>query len=209
MSFVIAGLIYGGTAGVSPGPLLALLIRDTLKIDFRSGARVAVAPLFTDLPIVAGTILLVSRVSEISLLPGILSLSGAIFLLYLGYETLQGGKENPSEDSDSDARTAAKRKTMRRAIVVNLLSPHPYVFWFLVGAPATIRAYALGLDRAIAFVSGFYVALVGSKLAIGYLVSRSKQFIMGRTYRIILRLLGLALFVFAGILIRDGVLYLL
>ena len=211
MPFIVAGLIYGGTAGVSPGPLLALLIRDTLRIDFRAGARVALAPLFTDLPIVAGTILIVSRVSEVSLIPGILALSGAIFLLYLGYETVRSSVtvgEAPGS-GESDSPLLEGRKSMRRGIVVNLLSPHPYMFWLLVGAPTTIRAYGQGVGRSIAFVAGFYVALVGSKLVVAYLVSRSKSFILGRAYRTILLLLGIALFIFAGILIRDGVGYLL
>ena len=52
MALVSAGLVYGLSAGFSPGPLMALVISQTLKHGIREGAKVAVAPLITDLPII-------------------------------------------------------------------------------------------------------------------------------------------------------------
>lgn len=50
-TFLISGIIFGLSAGISPGPLLALVISETLKFGRKEGIKVAIAPLITDIPI--------------------------------------------------------------------------------------------------------------------------------------------------------------
>jgi len=40
------------SAGFAPGPLLTLVISETLQHDIKSGVKVALAPIITDLPII-------------------------------------------------------------------------------------------------------------------------------------------------------------
>jgi threonine/homoserine/homoserine lactone efflux protein len=51
---VTTALVFGLSAGLSPGPLMTLVIAETLKRGIPAGIRIAVAPLITDLPIIAG-----------------------------------------------------------------------------------------------------------------------------------------------------------
>ena len=53
------GMLFGLSAGLAPGPLLALGIAQTLRFGAGQGVRVALAPLITDLPIIVGCVLLV------------------------------------------------------------------------------------------------------------------------------------------------------
>jgi len=46
------GIILGLVAGLSPGPMLALVIAETLKFGKEEGFKVAVSPLITDLVLV-------------------------------------------------------------------------------------------------------------------------------------------------------------
>ena len=84
LSFLIIGTILRLSAGFAPGPLLALVISETLQHGKKAGVKVALAPVLTDLPIIAITLLILAKLSEFSLILGLISLTGACFILYLG-----------------------------------------------------------------------------------------------------------------------------
>ncbi|OGT32916.1 MAG: hypothetical protein A2W28_01290 [Gammaproteobacteria bacterium RBG_16_51_14] len=50
--FLVTGAVLGISAGLAPGPLLALVVTETLKHGIRTGVRVALVPVCTDLPII-------------------------------------------------------------------------------------------------------------------------------------------------------------
>jgi threonine/homoserine/homoserine lactone efflux protein len=87
---------------------------------------------------------------------------------------------------------------------VNALSPHPYLFWFSVGAPTTMKALEQSPAAAISFILSFYGLLIGSKIVLAILAGKSRSFLQGSTYILMMRLLGGVLIVLAGILFRDG-----
>ena len=55
IAFLTMGAFLGLTAGLSPGPLLTLVITETLKHSRAAGIKIAVAPLITDVPIIIFT----------------------------------------------------------------------------------------------------------------------------------------------------------
>jgi len=195
--FFSIGIVLGLSAGFAPGPLLALVISETLQHDIRSGVKVALSPIFTDLPIIIVTLAILSKLSDFHNILGIISLIGGCVILFLGYESMN--PESPeSEFSDTRPNSLAK------GILANALSPHPYLFWFSVGGPIMSRAINLNVKASIAFIGSFYVLLVGSKMLLAVLVGRSKSFLSGTWYIYTMRLLGLALCILALLLFRDG-----
>jgi len=86
--FIAVGIVLGLSAGFAPGPLLALVISETLRHDIRSGVRVAVSPIFTDLPIIILTLVVLSQLSDFHNILGIISLIGGCVILFLGYESM-------------------------------------------------------------------------------------------------------------------------
>ncbi len=102
------------------------------------------------------------------------------------------------------AEDDALPRSLFKGVLVNLASPHPYLFWFGVGAPLTLRAWSQGGYGAPAFIGSFYLFLIGSKILLAILVSRSRAFLSGTIYLLVMRLLGLLLLVFALFLWRDG-----
>ncbi|MEA2106671.1 MAG: LysE family translocator, partial [Bacteroidota bacterium] len=57
---------------------------------------------------------------------------------------------------------------------------------------------------AILFVIGFYVTIIMTKAVIAYLSDKSKNFLSGSSYIIVVKILGFVLLFFAIILIKDG-----
>lgn len=196
--YIISGLTLGATAGLMPGPLLALVISETVRHGKREGFTIAAVPLITDLPILAGAFIVVAGMSNLRFFSGIISLAGAAYVCYLGIEslTLKEGVVDPETD---------KPRSLRRGMVTNLLNPHPYLFWFTVGAPTVIRGYGVSILAAAGFVAGFYAGIVGSKMAVALAVDRARGFMSGHRYLLALKLLGALLIVFAVILCIEGI----
>jgi len=195
--YLSVGALLGVSAGLAPGPLLALVISETLRHGVRAGVRIAFAPVLTDLPIILAVWFLVSRLADFHLILGLISLLGAAFVFSMGYAGLRtSGIDVPSPEGPA--------KSLTKGVLANLLSPHPYLFWFGVGAPIISEASAASAAAPWAFVVTFYLLLVGSKMALAILAGRSRSYLSGRVYRNLMRLLGLLLMLLAGLLARDG-----
>ncbi len=197
IAVIAAAAVLGLSAGFSPGPLLALVIAQTLRYGTGEGIKVSIAPLITDAPIIALSVFIVSRFSGMNAVLGAISLAGGLFVLYLGWETLRA--QHPSTGTAND-----RAGSIGRGVAVNALSPHPYIFWITVGSPVIIRSYRESPALAIIFVVSFLVCLIGSKIVIAVLVGRTKKILAGKVYRFIMGALGVALFIFALSLLRDG-----
>lgn len=166
MTELVAGLSFGLGAGLSPGPLLTLVVTTTLERGFAAGVRVAVAPLLTDAPIIALTVAVVSSVSD-GVLQG-LGIAGGLVVMAMGVWTITTAGRVVGEP---DIRPP--RIDVWRGVIVNALSPHPWIFWIGVGAPLLVSAWRDAPGRGIAFLVGFYLLLVGSKAAIAWVVARA------------------------------------
>ncbi|MCW8858140.1 MAG: LysE family transporter, partial [Deltaproteobacteria bacterium] len=89
ISYLAMGVVLGLSAGFAPGPLMTLVVSETLQHNTRSGIKVALAPLVTDLPIVLFSLLILAKLAEFQVVLGIISLGGAVFLLLLGWQSLR------------------------------------------------------------------------------------------------------------------------
>jgi len=197
LTFFTTGTILGLSAGIAPGPILALVISETLNHDKWAGIKVALAPIITDLPIIILTLFILSKLSGFNTILGIISLVGGCFILYLGFESM-GTKGMSIQLGNS------KPRSLQKGIVVNLLSPHPYLFWISVGGPLTVKALQQSIVSAAAFIISFYVLLVGSKIVLAITVGKSKSFLTDKSYIYTMRLLGVVLFILAIFLFWDG-----
>ncbi|OGP76985.1 MAG: hypothetical protein A2Z13_02570 [Deltaproteobacteria bacterium RBG_16_64_85] len=197
MTFLVAGIVLGLSAGFTPGPLFALVLSHTIRHGVREGIRVAAAPLLTDLPIILVSTLVLSRIAGYGSLLGAVSLAGAAFLVYMSYETFRARRQEPSV---SDAGP----QSLRRGAMVNALSPHPYLFWLTVGSPMILKGWKTSPAAAVLFVVGFTGCLVGSKVVLAILTGRSVHRLSGRSYEYLMRALGFLLLLFAVLLLMDG-----
>ena len=195
--FAVAGLSLGLSAGISPGPLFAMVISQTLRHGLTEGIKTAIAPLITDIPIIFLSIVLLAGMEGHQSLLGLLSLCGGLLLLYMAYGSMKaGGIETPAAASEPGSLT--------KGALVNALSPHPYLFWIMVGGPIIQNARSQGWIDVFSFVAGFYVALIGSKICLAMLVSRSRGFLRGQAYLGLMKVMGVVLLVFALLLFNEG-----
>ncbi|MGE4553297.1 MAG: LysE family translocator [Desulfovibrionaceae bacterium] len=191
------GVLLGLSSGFLPGPLLTLMVAQTLRHGPREGVKVALSPLVTDVPIITLCLLVLAGLAHNDRLLGGLSLVGALVVALLGLNALR------ARPPRLDAPPAAPRSLLKGA-AINALNPHPYLFWLTVGGPALLVGWGQSPATAGLFMGGFFVCLIGAQLAVVVLTASSRRFLGGRAHRALLRGLGALLLVFAATLARDG-----
>ena len=180
------GVGLGLAAGLSPGPLQTLVIATSLERGFVAGLRVAVAPLITDAPIVLLALLLLGQLPDFWL-NAIAGLGGCL-VVYLGIATLRRDRQ-----TSGDRQTESATADLTRGAFVNLLNPHPWIFWATVQGPLLVEGWRRHPMVGIGFVAAFYLAIVGSKIGIAWVVARGRQSLQGRWYGVLLVACGLLL----------------
>ena len=196
-----AAAAFGLSGGLSPGPLLALVLTETLTYGRRAGLAVAIAPLLTDGPIIAAAVFLFGRIEDSGPALGIISLAGGCLLASWGVAGLRARAPEVGE-APTSARVWG---SLAKGVAANFLNPSPYLFWLTVGAPLLVRSADDDWGVAALFLSVFYLGLVGSKAVLAVLVARSRGVLGSHGYLWANRALALVLMLYAAIFIREGI----
>lgn len=196
--FLPIGIILGLSAGFAPGPLLTLVVSESLQHGVMSGIKVALAPIISDLPILLLALFIAEKLSGFQYGLGIISMVGGMFILFTGYNCVRTKPVHVSIQTEPP-------RSLLKGVVANVLNPHPYIFWISVGAPTMSNALKAGIMAVAAFLVAFYMMLVGSKILLAIAVGTSRSFLSGKVYLYTLRILGMLLCAFAFVLFRDGV----
>ncbi|MGC9308108.1 MAG: LysE family transporter [Thermoplasmatota archaeon] len=194
VALLIQGIALGLPAGLLPGPLLTLVISEAVHHGRHAGMRVAAAPLFSDAPIIAVTVLVLSQLAAFHGILGAISLVGAYFLCLLAYRSF----------SVEQADAGEHPRSLAKGITANVLNPNPYLFWFSVGAPLLVEAWQTNATAAVTFLAAFYTSLIGAKIVVAVLAAQSRAWLDSQGYKIVARLLGALLLGMAAWLAIDG-----
>jgi len=196
-SFLLTGVTFGLAAGLTPGPLQALICAQTLAHGPREGAKVAVAPLLTDFPVMVACLLALDAAAAHPWILGLVSLAGAGLVLRIGWGTMQArpvALGAPAGDPGS----------WKKGIATNALNPKMILFWAIVGSPMLLRAWNASPGAVAGYLLGFYLLLIGVNLALAWLSARFSRFLAGQGYVWTMRALGVALWLAAVQLAWDG-----
>ncbi len=196
---LLFALSLGLGAGLTPGPLSSLVVHESLRNGWKGGACVALAPLVGDVLVVGLVLAVLHQLPSPSF--SVLSLIGGCYVCFLGGETLR----LPPSPRMGEEGAGSVWLSFRKGLLVNLLNPHPYLFWLTVGGPLVTDHARHNLWVPImAFLLGFYGCLVGAKVLIAVLVHGGRARLQGRSYRIALRLSGVSLLLFGLLLVWEG-----
>ncbi|WP_456464345.1 LysE family translocator [Persephonella sp.] len=190
---IFTGFVFGVAAGLSPGPLMALLISETLKGHKKNGILVSISPIITDIPILIVSLLILDRIKEVQHLLSVVYFIGAFVLFYLGYKNIKLKKLHIETDLTG---------SLKKGVILNILNPYTYLFWFFIGAPYVSNAGVVGGSLFTIF---FFIGITGSMILIAVFTQRLKRFIESRYYIYLLRFIGVLFIVFGFVLIKDGI----
>ncbi len=192
LTLAAAGIALGLFEGIRPGPLLTMVIRETLTGGWYAGARAASAPIFTDGPLIIVSIFLSGWIAEQPSILFVISLLGAGFLVWFGIDCFR--IEAPDPDTAQEAVTGS----FRRGVITNLLNPNVYVFWFLIGGPLMASAADEEPLAPVAYAVSFLITIIIVKMAIALIFDRTRGSMSPRAYKIALGICGLGMIGFSA-----------
>lgn len=192
-----AACAFGLAAGLQPGPLLVIVVQQTLLHGLGAGIRASLAPLISDGPIILGTVWLAGQLQGRGGYGVAAALSGAggIYLLWLAWHSWAGAGERERE------LTRNGSASFWLAVRVNLLNPNPYLFWLTVGSGYLLQGSA---TDGMLFIATMLGVLMACKIGIAVLTRRFLTLMNSRGYRAILRLLAIMLAGMACLLLWRG-----
>lgn len=192
LGLAAAGATLGIVEGVKPGPLLTMVIRETLSGGLRAGLWTAAAPIFTDGPLVIVSLFAAAWIATNPVALLVISALGALFLFKMGLECF--GIDPPTYDADAPVPTGS----FRRGVITNLLNPNVYVFWFLIGGPLMAAAADTEPIAPIAYALTFLVTIMLVKAAIAVAFDRARGQFSERSYKAALGVCGVLMLGFAA-----------
>ena len=158
--YVLQGIGFGFAAASQPGPFQTYLISQSISQGWRRTLPSALAPLLSDGPIIALCLLVLSQV-PVWMEQVLYGVSG-VFILYLAWGALRAWRAPPVPD----VLEVQAGLPMGKAVVMNMLSPGPYIFWTLVTGPILVAGWRESPMVGLSFLGGFYLTLVGALTAI-------------------------------------------
>jgi len=191
LSLALAGAVLGVVEGIKPGPLLTMVIRETLSGGLRAGIWTAAAPVFTDGPLIVLSLVAAAWIATQTSVLLAITVAGAVFLAYMGIECFS------LELPDVASHDAPPKASFLRGITTNLLNPGVYVFWFLIGGPLMASAVNQELLAPVAYALTFLGTIILTKVCIAYIISKSSQGITPQTYRKLLSVCGVVMLCFS------------
>lgn len=184
--FLAYGAGLGLTAGLSPGPLMALIITESLQGGWPAGFRVALAPLITDSVMLTVALVIAAPLPTWAL--SAISVIGGGIIVWMGLGTLRAGAPVAAEV------TGGGRGPFAKGVMTNLLNPNAFLFWLTAGGPILLDAWhGSGWTGPVSFMAPFYAVMIAINLILAFTISRGRQFLQGTPYRWTLRAAGVVL----------------
>lgn len=160
----------GFAAVAQPGPFLIYLIMQTLAYGFRKTWMMAFAPLVSDGPIIAVTLLVLTQMP--AWMQRGLNLLGGIFILYL---TVGAYRQWRAFGSLEDQPTPTGNRGILKAALINTLNPMPYIYWGLVTGPILIAGWKKSPTAGLTFLISFYAVMICGLVTILALFSTTRS----------------------------------
>ncbi|MGD0276046.1 MAG: LysE family transporter [Syntrophales bacterium] len=170
LSYVLQAIIYGFAAAVQPGPFQAYIISQTLTNGARHTLPSALAPLFSDGPIIVLVLLILSKVPASILL--FLRIIGGLYILYLSAGAFRACRAIDSYGASSVQSTG---RGLLKAVFVNILNPSAYLYWSLVTGPILLMGWREAHIVGVGFLIGFYIAAIATLIGVILLFAASNR----------------------------------
>ena len=116
----------------------------------------ALAPLVSDGPIIVLVLLVLTQTPDWFL--SVLQILGGLFILYLAWGAYVAAR---SVNVTLEKPAKATGQNFLKAMLMNALSPGPYLFWGLIAGPIVIEGWRQSPALGLSFVLGFYLTLIG------------------------------------------------
>ena len=198
MTPLAQGATLGLSGALSPGPLQAYMLAQAAKRGPWRTLPIALVPLVTDPVIIATVLAVLSRVP-----PGFLRalhVGGGAFVVWLGLSALRALRRTAAGPAPREPPVG-----FLRAALVNLTNPNAWLWWSVAGGAALTSAWRASPSQGLAYLGGFYAALIGGNALLIVLFGEVGR-LGPRAAKALTALSAVLLLVFGSLQISKGLL---
>ncbi len=155
IEYIIIGGGFALASAIQPGPLQAFLLSSVARRGWQRTLPASFSPLISDGPIALLALFVLNRVPEIMSLA--LRAAGGVFLIYLAWASYRQWQRHAAASPEPNSPAT---RTLRQAVIVNLLNPNPYLGWSLVLGPAVLKAWRQHPLNSVVLIITFYATMI-------------------------------------------------
>jgi homoserine/homoserine lactone efflux protein len=179
-------LVLGLGVALAPGPSLALASANTLRGGLRSGIVSSIAASLADLMIAVLAVIILFGIGD--RLASIIGVIGGVMIFGLGLDALVVASRR-----DPVPRSAATHRKFLQAALVEFGLPQALLFGLTVVGPVITHLRDSGEPWPWALVAVMIAGLVIARLAVVFRVAQTDRPLARSGYRLVCRLVGVAL----------------
>lgn len=199
LATLLSALLCGIFAGLAPGPYTTMVAATALERGFKAGVRLALVPLLSDIPPLLICLFVLDRLDPQAF--GIVGVFGGALLIAIGIRFYRRHR-NPDPHLIPDH--APPSAPFLQVVLSTLLSPAPWLFWFIVAGPLMLRALHRSNQEALVFLVVLFGTNVSSATALAWAISHGRRLVSPRWQRRVLSLAGIGLIGAGSFLLWQG-----
>lgn len=196
MELIFVAVALGLVAGLIPGPFSALIASTAIQSGLAAGIEVALVPLLTETPIMLLTAFVLA-VLPLTFLRWVGLLGGLLLIVLSAHIFFRATRPKIPE---TKGRRSGEKFHVGQAILVAVVSPNPWLFWFFVGSPMILGAWLRSWTLGALTWFGYFGTFMATQLAIAWLAGHGHRRLTGGGRRRTMHGMG-ALILVAGCLL--------
>jgi threonine/homoserine/homoserine lactone efflux protein len=185
--------IVGLSGAVSPGPLLAYDIKESLRIGSWAGPAISLGHSILELGVVAllyfgAATILDSDVAQICI-----SIIGGAVLIFMAATFIRNSSKHSEINTIPNKSYFDKMGPVIGGVIVTVSNPYWSVWWVTVGLAYLIWSQEYGLVGVACFYFGHILADFAWFSLVSIIIASGRKLIVGKIYKIILVLCGVGM----------------
>jgi threonine/homoserine/homoserine lactone efflux protein len=167
------------SGALMPGPLLTYTVAESARRGFWAGPIIMLGHGFLELGLVVLLLLGIGIIINQPVIMGIVGLTGAVILWWLGYGLMQAARNAQLDLSGGEGRAI---HPFWAGIFMSLANPYWLIWWVTLGLGYVLFAYKYGLWGVLFFFVGHFMADLVWYSLVSLAVAQGKKFISDRLY---------------------------
>ncbi len=172
----LTSFLIGLSGAISPGPLLAITVEETIKRNFKAGPIIIVGHALLELFMVIFLVLGFGNFLKMEKVQIWLSISGGIFLIYFGVSTFFSTSKFITENY-KNLELTKNHFLIFKGFFVSLSNPYWTVWWITIGIVYLSFALPYGFLGIFLFFIGHILSDFLWYSFISYFIYKSKKVI--------------------------------
>ncbi|MFZ5625776.1 MAG: LysE family transporter [Bacillota bacterium] len=199
----LTSFLIGFSGAIMPGPLLTMVIKESLSRGWRTALALPVSHALLELALLIGLLLGVGQLLEQTLVKGIIAVIGGLVLAWMGYDMLKS-QLNPELAATVESSARVRLSPWLAGSLTSASSPYFWLWWATIGMSYIALSRPLGPWGIGAFYTGHIAADLVWYGGVILALTQGRRLLSPRLYTWIIRICGLFLIYISLTFIYQG-----